>query len=105
MERRVRKIRENPDPSKLRATGMLYELELELRQHELEGWKSGRPFCFGPNIPALITSMGFQYLPIQNEADRVTQADKYFEVLRAHGYPDHPCDRTIIGQCRVISGG
>ncbi|MDP6348076.1 MAG: hypothetical protein QGF81_06870, partial [Dehalococcoidia bacterium] len=103
MERRVKKIRENPDPTKLKATGMLYELEMELRAHELEAWKEGQPFCFGPNIPALITSMGFNYLPIQNEADRVTNADKYFDILRTKGYPDHHCDRTIIGVGMVLA--
>jgi benzoyl-CoA reductase/2-hydroxyglutaryl-CoA dehydratase subunit BcrC/BadD/HgdB len=103
MERRVKKIRENPDPTKLKATGMLYELEMELRAHELEAWKEGRPFCFGPNFPALITSMGFEYLPIQNEADRVTNADKYFDILRTHGYPDYHCDRTIIGVGMVLA--
>lgn len=104
MQRRVAKIKANPDPTKLQATGMLYELELELRARELQAWKEGRPFCFGPNIPALITAMGFQYLPVQNEADRVTNADHYFNVLRAHGYPDHHCDRTIIGVGMVLSG-
>lgn len=104
MARRVKRIRENPDPTKLRATGLLYELEMELRAQQLEAWKEGRPFCFGPNVSALITSMGFEYLPIQNEADRVTEAARYFDVLRAHGYPDHHCDRTIIGVGMVLAG-
>ena len=103
LARRVKKIRENPDPTKLRATGLLYELEMELRAHEMDAWKEGRPFCVGSGIPALITSMGFEYLSITAEADRVTNAAKYFDIVRAHGYPDHHCDRTIIGVGMVLA--
>lgn len=104
LSRRVKRIEENPDPTKLRATKMLYELELAQRQGQLEAWKAGHPFMFGLNVPGLVRAMGLEFLDLYQAANRVSDAGKYFEVIRRWGYADHHCDRTVVGVGMVLAG-
>lgn len=103
LSRRIKRIEENPDPTKLSATKMLYELELAQRQGQLEAWKAGRPFVAW-NAYGLVRAMGLEFLDLYQAADRVSDAGRYFDVLRNWGYPDHHCDRTVVAVGMVLAG-
>ena len=51
--RRVEKIRANPDPAKLKANILLYELSLEEAEHRLKWYREGRPFAYADGGPGM----------------------------------------------------
>ncbi len=102
-ERRVKKITENPAPHKLACNRKLYELELSLRKAQLEAWREEKSCLVAgiSTIEPLLRSMGLQPLDLQGAADKVKVADEYMDIIKAAGFPDNHCDRTVayIGMC------
>lgn len=97
LKRRIKKIEENPDSKKLSSNRLLYKLELNRRQHQLDWWKAGKPFACGSIVSPLLRAMGFEYLDAAMIADRAgaEAMNKAFEFIRAEGYPEFACDRTV----------
>ncbi len=97
LERRIKKIKENPDPTKLKSNLMLYELERDNAIGELEDMKAGKPFARGsPGL--LLRAMGFSSGGGGN-ADRTAQGEgstRYLDLLRDGGWPELACDRTVV---------
>ncbi|MBM2825544.1 MAG: hgdA [Dehalococcoidales bacterium] len=105
-QRRIQKIKENPDPSKLQSNLMLYEIELDEAIAELEDFKTGKPFAAGsPGL--LMRSMGFASSGGFAAADRTAQGEgstRYLDNLRDGGWPELACDRTVVSVLLVTGG-
>ncbi len=96
-KRRLERIETNPDWTMLQANRLLYEMELDLRQRQLEAWRTGnQPMANIEYATLIMNAMGFLGLDLMGAADRTRLADQYFDILRAEGYPDTACDRTIV---------
>jgi benzoyl-CoA reductase/2-hydroxyglutaryl-CoA dehydratase subunit BcrC/BadD/HgdB len=102
-EKRVKKITEHPDPTKLQSNKMLYELELGLRKAQFAAWREGKGCIVAGNtlIEPLLRSLGLQPIDLHGAADKVMIADKYIHIAKVEGFPDNHCDRTVayIGMC------
>lgn len=104
-QKRIDRIKENPEPAKLKSNLLLYELERDFRVAQLEAWRSGRPlFATGEHLPCVIQSLGFLNLDLVAAADRTRLGTKFFDILRANGFPDDACDRTIVCIAMCING-
>ncbi|HEX78195.1 MAG TPA: 2-hydroxyacyl-CoA dehydratase [Dehalococcoidia bacterium] len=97
-QRRIDKIKANPDPTKLKSNLQMYELERDERIAELEAWKQGKPFASGMFPPVLLRSMGFEIYDAEMACDRMErwQVKKYLQRCRELGFPDQICDRTVL---------
>ena len=97
-ERRVKKIRENPDPTKPKSNILYYELERDARKAQIEAWEKGVPFATGLYPPVILRAMGFEVFDGVMAADRThgERAAKYFNDVRKFGLPEAVCDRTSI---------
>ncbi len=106
LNRRIERIEKQPDTTKLKTNKMLYECERELNEQQLNVWKEGRPFLFAmpPPCSALARALGLEPLNMHHAADRAKDPMKYFDIVREHGYPDHHCDRTIVGVGMAMAG-
>ncbi len=102
--RRIRNIEANPDPTKLKANKLYYELELDLRRDQLKALQEGKPFAQGAGAEALLKAMGVQYLQLLTEGDRTTHVPKHFDTVRVLGLPDDACDRTVLPIALSVSG-
>jgi len=104
-QRRIDRILENPDPTKLKANKILYELERDLRIAQLESWRSGKPpLANSDHLPQLVRGLGCTGLDLFGAADRTVLATDYFDILRANSFPDDACDRTVVIIALCISG-
>ncbi len=106
-ERRIKRIQENPDPSMLNCTQILYELERDKRKEQLRAWKAGEPFSYGQGAvgTGILEALGFHDWDGPTTADRQAKlAPEYFRVARAAGYPDHACDRAIVSVAMALKG-
>ncbi len=106
-QRRIKKIRENPDPTMAKSNLLLYELWLEWSERELKAWQEGEPFAyFESNIWRLLWAMGFHTVFLETFADRLKspETERYFDLVRRKGYPADACDRTQLGAALAISG-
>lgn len=104
--RRLEKIRAKPDPTKLQCNALLYEVERDFRKLQLKWWQEGRPFLSGFPLEPLFTAMGFQSVDVGMIGDRVSSdtIKKYFDFIRAKGYPDTVCDRVVVSVPMQILG-
>ncbi len=103
INRRIKVIEENPDPSKMQSNKLLFELERELRMEQLEAWKSGKGFGFAHGgRTAFLRALGFVPINYNGEADRIADASPYYEVVRGIGLPDSICDRTVVCIAMVV---
>lgn len=96
LNRRIQKIGDNPDPTKLKSNKLLYELELDYRRHQLEAWQQGQLFAEPGLFQPLVQALGFENGDYIMAADRTSHADQHFDTVRAMGFPDSLCDRTIV---------
>ncbi len=108
-ERRVKDIREKPDPTKLRSNGLLYEIWLDFRKRELKAWQEGKPFVYDSGgIPPLrlLTTMGLYPLLLPSIGDRAGSelAEEAFRTIWAKGFPDPGCDRTLVPIGMAMNG-
>ncbi|MFC1535320.1 2-hydroxyacyl-CoA dehydratase [Thermodesulfobacteriota bacterium] len=104
LTRKIKKIEDNPDPSKLKSNKIRYELTLEMRKAQLQAWQDGKPFASG--IRHLSQSMGF--VPgaglsgaaigvVTGGASQYGTVRKYFEACRERGLPvDASCDMAML---------
>lgn len=98
-EKRIQRIRASPNPSMLKSNILLYEIWLDYRKRQLNAWRNGEPFAYCGGIPPvkILSIMGVWPIYMAGIADRaVSQAAEAFSVIRAMGYPDPACDRTVV---------
>jgi len=104
-ERRIKKISENPDPSKPKSNILLYELERDLRQEQIEAYENGKPLGI-TGLGPLPRAMGMVPWDAIMAADRThgKAATQYFAQVRKLGMPDHTCDRCSILVPMILNG-
>ncbi len=104
-ERRIKKIKENPDPAKPRSNIRLYEMEKELRVEQREAYQAGRPIGYA-GIGPLTRALGMVPWDAIMAADRThgEAATRYFDFVRKEGMPEHTCDRCSILIPMVLKG-
>jgi hypothetical protein len=99
LKKRIKRLEENPDPSRLKVNKMRYELELEESLSILEAWKEGRPLSNGGDMTAgiLTKAMGFVPAGSVGAAFQTMTPQKYLEHARTRGLPvDRSCDMTMM---------
>lgn len=96
-ERRIKKIKENPDPSKPQSNVLLYEQERDLRIEQRDAYRAGKPIG-AAGVGPLARAMGMVPWDAIMAADRThgQAAKNYFEIIRKEGMPEHTCDRCSI---------
>ncbi len=104
-ERRIKKIKDNPDSSRPKANLLLYEMERDLRIEQMEACKTGKPVGFVGFQP-LTRALGIVPWDGVYSADRTYGQDaaRYFEMVRKEGMPEHTCDRCSILIPMVLNG-
>lgn len=104
-DRRIKKIKENPDPTRPKANLLLYEIERELRIEQVEAQKTGKPIGYAGFSP-LTRALGMVPWDGIYSADRTygKEATRYFEIVRREGMPEHTCDRCSVMIPMVQSG-
>jgi len=107
LDRRIKNIAENPDPTKPVSNRLLYEIERENVLEMRAALKEGEAFAFGGSTGTTVcVALGFHpWLGIA-AADRSAGplARKYFDILREEGMAEHTCDRTIVLIPMVLKG-
>lgn len=101
LEGRAKKIRENPDPTKLQANAIVYEGQAVGMKKELEAWKAGEPFVH--SVVGVAGLMGLRVVPITPDRWHLW-ADDFFRTSRGVGYPDMVCDRFQVAAGMWRSG-
>jgi benzoyl-CoA reductase/2-hydroxyglutaryl-CoA dehydratase subunit BcrC/BadD/HgdB len=99
LENRIKKIEENPDPTKPKSNKIRYQLELEFAKGQLEGWRQGKPFSDGASGMAgyLTAAMGFLAVGSVEPAFQTKHPEKYLDKAREIGLPvDQSCDMTMM---------
>ena len=96
LQKRIEKLDQQPDPTKLKTNRLRYELDLELAKEKLQAWKDGKPFAASGFVEGtLVRSMGFH--TAQPDVFAMKDADKYLELARNKGLPvDSSCDMSSI---------
>jgi hypothetical protein len=91
--RRIKKIRDNPDPTKPQSNIMLYELERDFRMEQRQAVEEGKPIG-AASIGGLTRALGMVPWDAIMAADRTfgEAATRYFEIIRKEGMPEHTCD-------------
>ncbi|MFC1990092.1 2-hydroxyacyl-CoA dehydratase [Chloroflexota bacterium] len=106
LQRRIKMIKENPDPTKLKSNFMLYEMQLDDNIGQLEDIKAGKPFAYG-HPGNLLRASGFTVYGGHQAADKTAQGEgstRYLDCLRDGGWPELACDRTVVVIVLVTSG-
>ena len=106
-ERRVDKVKANPDPRKLRSNLLIYELERDDLRAKLKAGEEGYPpITTVPWPMILMKTLGFYIWDQEGMADRMTpdQVNYYLQKAREYGFPDQICDRTILKVMPLIIG-
>ncbi|MFH1087621.1 MAG: 2-hydroxyacyl-CoA dehydratase family protein [Chloroflexota bacterium] len=106
LQRRIKAIKDNPDPTKLKSNLLLYEMELDENIGQLEDFKTGKPFAYGyPSL--LLWASEFTVYGGHMSADRTAQGEgstRYLDSVRDGGWPELACDRTTVVIVLVTSG-
>lgn len=98
-ERRVEKVKTNPDPRKLRTNLLIYELERDDLRAKLKAGEDGYPpITTVPHPMVTLKTLGFYIWDQESMADRFNpeQVNYYLQKAREYGFPDQICDRTIL---------
>jgi benzoyl-CoA reductase/2-hydroxyglutaryl-CoA dehydratase subunit BcrC/BadD/HgdB len=108
MNRRIQKIRDNPNPRYLKSNLIRYELQRDFWSSELEAWRKGEPFIYNEGgIPDyLVGAMGVHQIPNTPYADQCfgDEVEKYLKIGWGAGVPDWICDRLAVAVGMVLSG-
>ncbi|MFC1987671.1 2-hydroxyacyl-CoA dehydratase family protein [Chloroflexota bacterium] len=108
-ERRIAKIKANPDPTRAATNALRYELERDRRLSQLKALQTGKPIVSCPAyLVPVFRAMGFESaLDYGSIADRVAGGPKsahYFDRIRELGLPDNLCDRSLMYIPMVLDG-
>ncbi|MBI2957428.1 MAG: 2-hydroxyacyl-CoA dehydratase, partial [Chloroflexi bacterium] len=99
-ERRVANIGRRPSPNMLKSNSLLYQAQLEGNRELLKAWQDGKSFvATNGGGTVLMQCFGdFYMLNLVRIADRLgtKQAEAAFDKVRAMGFPEYPCDRTLL---------
>jgi hypothetical protein len=104
-EQRLKRIDENPDPTKLRSNRLGYELEYNELCAIQETWRHGKkPFSMGLGAN-LARALGFQPVAYPLLVARfLEEAPRYRQIVRDMGMPEHICDFITLGNAAGFIG-
>jgi hypothetical protein len=106
-ERRIKSIKENPDPTKPKSNILLYEMERDNALEAINEIKQGKRRPYGALLALGLTrALGMRGWGAITAADRSAgpMADMYFKIIREQGMAEHTCDRTIVLVPMVLRG-
>ena len=98
-ERRIKRIKENPDPKMLKCNELLYEIYYDQRKQWLKNWQEGKPFVYCQGTEGLLmNALGITAMSLSTLGDRATGewTAKYLNIARSRGFPQDQCDRVAI---------
>ncbi len=98
LRKQIKRIEENPDPTKLKSNKLLYELQLAGHIAQLEALRQGKPQTGQPaGTGVLFQAMGFVCISdTVAEMSTQTYMPKYLEMARIKGLPvDVSCDMAM----------
>ena len=72
LQRRIKRIEENPRPEYVKSNKLRYEIELEGYLHIEEAWKAGKPFAILQGVEPLTEPLGFEWQGFVEWGDRAT---------------------------------
>ena len=80
LQRRLKKMEENPRPDLLQCNKLRYEIELENYLHILDAWKDGKPFGVLKMFHQLGPALGLVKQGYIDWGDRVTDPQRYLDI-------------------------
>ncbi len=99
LQKRIKKMVEDPDPTKLKSNKLLYEMQLETAKAQLEAWRQGKAFSNGPGLRGGLLARAMGFVPTGGGVGvfGTMESQKYLELARTWGLPvDSSCDMTSI---------
>ncbi len=98
--RRMKEVDEATDLSVLKSDKLLWELQKERMEAEIEAWREGRPTCECPTYCIrFFRAMGLAQYDYPSSADEIAETPRYAEYKRAlesKGYPEKACERAML---------
>ncbi len=107
LSKQIKRIEENPDPTKLKSNKLLYELQIETHKAQLQAEREGRPqTASGPGLSALFLSMGFVGGgDSAQDNTHATYLEGYMSAAREKGLPvDSACEMSMATLARWAAG-
>jgi hypothetical protein len=104
-ERRLKKIDENPDPTKLWSNRLGYEIDRDHYRELLEAWQQGKPLL--PWFPSAILAraMGALHMQLETFVDQFPEeSPRYYQAVRSMGLPENVCDTMVLAVAAVKLG-
>jgi hypothetical protein len=104
-EKRLKRIDENPDPTKLRSNRLGFDLDLGVYKAVLEAWQQGKPILPYFPSPTLARALGSQSIHYELFADQFPQeAPRYVQASRELGLPWNICDTMTLSIAAAMIG-
>jgi hypothetical protein len=103
-ERRLKKARENPNPTKLQSNLLSQEMQLKGLYEMRKAWREGKPFSMGIGA-SLASALGFRNIGYPTFiASFLSEVPRYREIVRNVGIPEHICEFLTLGNAAAIAG-
>lgn len=100
LQRRIEKMKNNPDPNRPMSNLYRYEITLSEAQKRKQAWEEERPFCDGgsPFMIAILTNaMGFANTAFLESTFNTRNSVEYIRLAGKNGLPvDSACDMSIL---------
>ena len=104
-ERRLKKIDENPDPTKLKSNRLGFDLDLGTYKAVLEAWQKGEPILPYFPSPTLARALGSQSIHYEIFADQFPdEAPRYTQAALRLGLPGNICDTMTLSIAAAMIG-
>jgi len=104
-EKRLEKIDETPDPTKLQSNRLGFELELDCYKEMLGAWRHGKPLL--PYFPSssLARALGSQSVVYEGLVPQVPEeAPRYVQAASNMGLPQYMCDAFVLANAAAMIG-
>jgi hypothetical protein len=104
-EKRLQKIDETPDPTKLQSNRLGFELELGSFKEMLEAWRQGKPLL--PYFPSstLARALGSQSVVYEGLVPQVPEnTPRYIQAASSMGLLEYICDAFVLANAAAMLG-
>jgi hypothetical protein len=104
-EERIKRIDENPDPTKLRANRLGFELELETMKEMLATWQQGKPLLAYFPTASLARALGSQTVVYEGLVPNIPEDfPRYIQAARDLGLLEYICDGFVSANAVAMMG-
>jgi benzoyl-CoA reductase/2-hydroxyglutaryl-CoA dehydratase subunit BcrC/BadD/HgdB len=106
LERRIKKIEENPDPKQLRSNKLLYQVRRDVIKEQIKAVEERKVVLSLGMFADIMASMGYQPFGIINHGWEVSPeiVSEYLELIRGADYPDTACDAFQMAIGMMLHG-